>query len=71
MPAPDGRLWKDRKVPDYLSELLERTVSRQQGWWILKQLDFSLKVPRPFHQQLTIIILDFLRTPSKVLLPAP
>ena len=38
-------------VADYLSELLERTVSRQQGWRILKQLDFSLKVPRPSHQQ--------------------
>ena len=50
-PAPDGGLWNGRKVADYLSELLERPVSRQQGWRILKQLDFRLKVPRPAHEQ--------------------
>ena len=50
-PAPDGGLWNGRKIADYLSELLERRVSRQQGWRILKQLDWSLKLPRPSHQQ--------------------
>ena len=45
--APDGGLWNGRKVADYLCELLERPVSPQQGWRILKQMNFTLKVPRP------------------------
>ena len=50
-PAPDGGLWNGRKVADYLSELLDRPVLRQQGWRILKQMNMSLKVPRPAHQK--------------------
>ena len=50
-PAPDGGLWNGRKVADYLSVLLERPVSRQQGWRLLKQLGMSLKVPRPAHEE--------------------
>jgi len=50
-PAPDGGLWNGRKVADYLSELLDKPVLRQQGWRILKQLDFRLKVPRPAHSE--------------------
>jgi transposase len=50
-PAPDGGLWNGRKVADYLSELLERPVSRQQGWVYLKQLGWQLRVPRPHHQE--------------------
>ena len=45
--APDDGLWNGRKVADYLCELLERPVSPQQGWRILKQMNFTLKVPRP------------------------
>ena len=45
--APDGGLWNGRKVADYLCELLERPVSPQQGWRILKQMNFTRKVPRP------------------------
>jgi transposase len=49
--APDGGLWNGRKVADYLSELLGVTISRQQGWEYLKQMEYRLRVPRPQHQQ--------------------
>jgi transposase len=49
-PAPDGGLWNGRKVADYLSELLGVSISRQQGWEYLKQMELRLRVPRPQHQ---------------------
>jgi transposase len=49
-PSPDGGLWNGRKVADYLSEMLERPISRQQGWVYLKQLGWRVRVPRPQHQ---------------------
>jgi transposase len=49
-PSPDGGLWNGRKVADYLSEMLERPISRQQGWVYLKQIGWRLRVPRPQHQ---------------------
>jgi transposase len=48
--APDGGLWNGRKVADYLSELLDKPISRQQGWVYLRQLEWRLRVPRPQHQ---------------------
>lgn len=45
-PAPDGGLWNGRLVADYLSEILGITVSRQQGWEYLKQMEFRLRVPQ-------------------------
>jgi transposase len=47
---PDGGFWNGRKVADWLSERLGHPVHRQRGWEILKQMEFSLKVPRPEHQ---------------------
>jgi transposase len=49
--APDGGLWNGRKVADYLSELLDVMIGRQQGWKYLKQMEYRLRVPRPQHQQ--------------------
>ena len=49
--APDGGLWNGRKVADYLSELLDQPISRQQGWVYLRQLGWRLRVPRPQHQE--------------------
>jgi transposase len=49
-PSPDGGLWNGRKVADYLSEILDRPISRQQGWVYLKQLGWRLRVPRPQQQ---------------------
>jgi transposase len=50
-PAPDGGLWNGRKVADYLSQVLGQSISRQQGWEYLKQMELRLRVPRPQHQQ--------------------
>jgi transposase len=50
-PAPDGGLWNGRKVADYLRESFGISVSRQQGWVYLKQMEFRLRVPRTEHQE--------------------
>jgi len=50
-PPPDGGLWNGRKVADYLSDLLDKSISRQQGWVYLRQLEWRLRVPRPQHQE--------------------
>ena len=50
-PAPDGGLWNGRKVAQYLSELIDQPISRQQGWEYLKQMRMRLRVPRPSHQE--------------------
>lgn len=50
VPAPDGGLWNGRKVADYLSQLLDQRVSRQQGWAYLKQMELRLRVPRTQHR---------------------
>lgn len=52
--APDGGLWNGRKVADYLSQLLGETISRQQGWEYLKQMEYRLRGPRPEHQEVDI-----------------
>jgi len=52
--APDGGLWNGRKVADYLSELLGISISRQQGWEYLKQMELRLRVSRPQHQEADI-----------------
>jgi hypothetical protein len=52
-PAPDGGLWNGRKVAQYLSELIDQPISRQQGWEYLMQMRMRLRVPRPSHQELT------------------
>jgi transposase len=52
--APDGGLWNGRKVADYLSELLGQTISRQQGWEYLKQMEYRLRVPRREHHEVDL-----------------
>ena len=47
--APDGGQWNGRKVADWLSERLGRPVHRQRGWELLRQLEFTLRQPRPEH----------------------
>lgn len=47
--APDGGQWNGRKVADWLSERLGRPIHRQRGWELLRQLEFTLKTPRPEH----------------------
>lgn len=50
-PPPDGGLWNSRKVAEWMSELLERRVSKQRGWEYLKGYELRLKQPRPAHTQ--------------------
>ena len=47
--APDGGQWNGRKVADWLSERLGRSIHRQRGWELLKQMEFNRKKPRPEH----------------------
>lgn len=53
-PAPDGGLWNGRKVADYIHEVFGISLSRQQGWAYLKQMEFRLRVPRPEHQEVDL-----------------
>ncbi len=48
-PPPDGGLWNGRKVAEWMSELLERPISKQRGWEYLRGYELRLKQPRPAH----------------------
>ncbi|WP_019509619.1 winged helix-turn-helix domain-containing protein [Pleurocapsa sp. PCC 7319] len=50
-PPVDGGLWNSRKVADWMSELLERPVSKQRGWEYLRGYELRLKQPRPAHTE--------------------
>lgn len=50
-PAPDGGLWNGRKVAQWMSEITGKTVSRIRGWEYLRQMEYTLKVPRGEHQE--------------------
>jgi len=50
-PAADGGLWNGRKVAEWMSEITGKKVSRMRGWEYLKQMEYTLKVPRPEHQE--------------------
>ncbi len=50
-PAPDGGVWNGRKVTDYLQETFGVTITRQQGWVYLKQMESRLRVPHPQPQE--------------------
>ncbi len=48
-PPSDGGLWNSRKVAEWMSEFLGRSVSKQRGWEYLKGFELKLKQPRPAH----------------------
>lgn len=50
-PASDGGLWNGRKVAEWMSEIIGKKVSRIRGWEYLKQMEYTLKVPRPEHEE--------------------
>lgn len=54
-PPPDGGLWNGRKVADWMSEILDRQVARQRGWEYLKSMRFRSRVPRPEHEQTSLL----------------
>ncbi len=68
-PPADGGLWNSRKVADWLSELLDRPISRQRGWEYLRQMEFRLKVPRPAHQEADPFEQEAWKKNSKLKLP--
>ena len=53
-PAPDGGLWNGRKVAEWISEITGKKVSRIRGWEYLKQMEYTLKVPRAEHEESSI-----------------
>jgi hypothetical protein len=44
-------LWNGRKVAEWMSEVTGKKVSRMRGWEYLKQMEYTLKVPRAQHQE--------------------
>ena len=53
-PAPDGGLWNGRKVAEWMSEVTGKKVTRMRGWEYLKQMEYTLKVPRPEHNEISL-----------------
>ena len=53
-PAADGGLWNGRKVAEWMSLVTSKKVSRMRGWEYLKQMEYSLKVPRPEHDEISL-----------------
>lgn len=52
--APDGGLWNGRKVAEWTPQVTGKEVSRMRGWEYLKQMEYTLRVPRPEHQEISI-----------------
>ena len=53
-PAPDGGLWNGPKVAEWMSEITGQEITRQRGWEYLKQMEYTLKVPRPQHREVCL-----------------
>ena len=49
--APEGDRWSGRTVAAWISQRLDRRVSRKLGWTYLRHLGARLRVPRPRHVQ--------------------
>lgn len=47
--APDGGLWTSEKVADWIEERCGYRPSGVTGWHYLRNLGFTLQVPRPRH----------------------
>jgi len=46
---PDGGVWTAPKVARYVRDRWQITVSSETGWRWLRELGFTLQVPRPSH----------------------
>lgn len=46
-PPPDGGLWTGPKVAIWLSERLDRVISPQRAWEVLRAIGFTPQRPRP------------------------
>jgi transposase len=49
-PAPDGGLWTGPKVAAWIAAKTGRKIHPQLGWAYLHKLGFTLRRPRPKHQ---------------------
>jgi transposase len=49
-PAPDGGLWTGPKVAAWIATKINRPIHPQLGWSYLRKLGFTLRRPRPQHQ---------------------
>jgi len=50
-PAPDGGLWNQRKVADWISERVGYKVPHKRGWIYMRSLGFTSQTPRPRHRE--------------------
>lgn len=46
-PPPDGGLWTGPKVAAWLTQRLDRAISPQRAWEVLRGIGFTLHQPRP------------------------
>jgi transposase len=46
-PPPDGGVWTGPKAAAWLSERLDRDISPQRAWEVLRAVGFTLQRPRP------------------------
>lgn len=46
-PSPDGGVWTGPKAAAWLSDRLDRTVSPQRAWEVLRAVDHTPQRPRP------------------------
>lgn len=46
-PPPDGGVWTGPKAAAWLSARLDRPISPQRAWEVLRSLDYALQRPRP------------------------
>ena len=53
-PPADGGLWNGRKVAELMSLITGKEISRVRGWEYLKQMEYTLKVPRPQHLEVSL-----------------
>ena len=49
-PAPDGGLWNQRKVADWISTRVGHKVPHKRGWIYMRSLGFTSQTPRPRHR---------------------
>jgi transposase len=49
--APDGGLWTAPKVAAWIEARTGRSVHETTAWRAMRQLGFTLQVPRPRHRR--------------------
>jgi len=68
-PPPDGGLWTGRKVAQWITGRIGRTVSPQRGVEYLHRLDWTRQVPRPTNPEQSLYEQVQFKKSSKPALP--